>query len=1200
MKKIILLSLLVLFASGVSALGTTPKGNGVVIITLDPVNTTNNGGILPLAESYVWWNWSGSLSIPDGSSGSGTWVGINCNTPSGIPSGAVVTKVKVHHEITHTFIGDLEVKIYNEQTSHVWMVRNREGGSADNINETKTEYSIFDGDNPTQKWYYRVRDVWGGDTGTLDVMQLYVYYETAAESGYIVSASPSSFTGGVATTVTVRVRNTGDSDDMIIEWDSKPSGWSINPGYRNPYMTSGSYYNAIFTVTPPVSGGSGTIVWKFYDDDILSNDLLDTYYQSVSATAQKPDFIITDLDTDPISPVCGEPFTVSVTVTNQGPVAGNAGYLDMWINKSSTASCGEQGDDRFYVGTLNAGQSYFITFFGGALSAAPSPGGKTLRAFIDSGCITSEEIESNNQSTHSYTVIETISPPTSISGVSSTYVDKNESYTASGATSSGGHSLQYQFDWGDGNFSGWGSATQSHSYGNSSTYNVKARARCATHPTYVSSWSETLKSVSVSWVQLNTNVNPIGAGSVTKSPDRPVGYSYGEIVQLTANANSGYIFDYWSGDASRSSNPISITMNSNKTITANFRSTPVIRIEPNLLEFEYSPSIGSSAASYDREPLQVERFMESSVNEQVQLPAYDGPQQSKTGPTPPPGVPEKIREIGILAEVTLPSVPPYSWRHGCGPTAVGMVVGYHDSQSYNDLITGDASTQTDEVNQAIASGGTSGSPYPSGSEQHYEDYSRPEDPPPGVMQTDDYITQARIPHSDNCIGDYMDTSKSTRDNRYGWSWSSDVGPSFVSYVDQQNLSYNPSYQQYQMGSTLTWNILTTEIDNGRPMVFLVDTDADGGTDHFVTVVGYRDTPSQQYGCLDTWAPADIVRWCDFAQMSGGQPWGIWGGWSFSLAPLSEDSFTIYNDGTADLEVNSISKRDGDAWLASWAPDAPFTIVPGGSQTVVVNIDGALGAPGLNEEQLIVLSNDDDKSPYPGGVYVNLTVTCVSTTIEQPPQDITICEGQDAVFDIVATGSGPLHYQWKKDSVDVGSDSSMLTLSNMQLADDGSEVWCEVTNACDSIVASTSAFLTVYPWPTVTINPNPDQLNAGWILDGPNGYTYSNNGDETIADLEFGSYTITWSSIPRWNTPLLNPDTKNLSVGNSINFIGNYQLIADLNNDYSVDYEDLARLANEWLWTGQSGGIPEDIMQDGIVNFADFALLAQNWLAGVTP
>ncbi|GAG03409.1 unnamed protein product, partial [marine sediment metagenome] len=86
----------------------------------------------PLGEEpldpYVWWNWSGSFSIPDGPSGS--WVGIDCNTPTSIPYGYSVTYVRVHHKITHTWIGDLEVKVYNA-SGHTWMVRDNEGGDAD-------------------------------------------------------------------------------------------------------------------------------------------------------------------------------------------------------------------------------------------------------------------------------------------------------------------------------------------------------------------------------------------------------------------------------------------------------------------------------------------------------------------------------------------------------------------------------------------------------------------------------------------------------------------------------------------------------------------------------------------------------------------------------------------------------------------------------------------------------------------------------------------------------------------------------------------------------------------------------------------------------------------------------------------------------------------------------------------------------------
>jgi len=259
---------------------------------------------------------------------------------------------------------------------------------------------------------------------------------------------------------------------------------------------------------------------------------------------------------------------------------------------------------------------------------------------------------------------------------------------------------------------------------------------------------------------------------------------------------------------------------------------------------------------------------------------------SRTGPTPPPEV--LARDLAKAAEqaadllgaATLP-VPAYYWRHGCGPTALGMVIGYYDGQGYPDLILGSAATQTYQVNQAIASGGDSFAPFAPGNERHYEDYARPQDYAP-LMRLDDYLAAGRIPHANDSIADWMYTSRSTHANYYGWSWSNHVGPAFVSYVDQRNPAYAPSYQLWYMGYGLSWSILTGEIDAGRPMVFLVDTDANGGTDHFVTVIGYRTSPRLQYASLDTWYAT--VRWENFEAIAGGVPWGIWGGWAFSLTP----------------------------------------------------------------------------------------------------------------------------------------------------------------------------------------------------------------------------------------------------------------------------------------------------------------------------
>jgi uncharacterized repeat protein (TIGR02543 family) len=58
-------------------------------------------------------------------------------------------------------------------------------------------------------------------------------------------------------------------------------------------------------------------------------------------------------------------------------------------------------------------------------------------------------------------------------------------------------------------------------------------------------------------------------GTVIKNPVLAV-YNSGTTVQLTATPNSGYTFVSWSGDATGSVNPLSVTMTANKNITANF------------------------------------------------------------------------------------------------------------------------------------------------------------------------------------------------------------------------------------------------------------------------------------------------------------------------------------------------------------------------------------------------------------------------------------------------------------------------------------------------------------------------------------------------------------------------------------------------------------------------------------------------------
>jgi uncharacterized repeat protein (TIGR02543 family) len=58
-------------------------------------------------------------------------------------------------------------------------------------------------------------------------------------------------------------------------------------------------------------------------------------------------------------------------------------------------------------------------------------------------------------------------------------------------------------------------------------------------------------------------------GSITLNPSGGV-YSAGTVVTVTASPEFGYAFGYWSGDLSGSVNPTTITMNTNKSVTAHF------------------------------------------------------------------------------------------------------------------------------------------------------------------------------------------------------------------------------------------------------------------------------------------------------------------------------------------------------------------------------------------------------------------------------------------------------------------------------------------------------------------------------------------------------------------------------------------------------------------------------------------------------
>lgn len=118
---------------------------------------------------------------------------------------------------------------------------------------------------------------------------------------------------------------------------------------------------------------------------------------------------------------------------------------------------------------------------------------------------------------------------------------------------------------------------------------------------------ETITCTFTNWQNHTLTVNTNGSGSVTAVPNQTT-FRHGETVELTATANPGWTFSDWSGDASSSNNPISLTMDSDKTVNANFTQDEYtltvnvvgsgsVTVDPDLATYHYGDAVTLTAVT---------------------------------------------------------------------------------------------------------------------------------------------------------------------------------------------------------------------------------------------------------------------------------------------------------------------------------------------------------------------------------------------------------------------------------------------------------------------------------------------------------------------------------------------------------------------------------------------------------------------------
>jgi hypothetical protein len=99
---------------------------------------------------------------------------------------------------------------------------------------------------------------------------------------------------------------------------------------------------------------------------------------------------------------------------------------------------------------------------------------------------------------HFEIVSHSVSTPYHTSGPLAGRVGEAMTFSAGGASCSLDHTVQYQFGWGDGNYSPWSySASAVKAYNTPGVYHIRVRARCSEETTILSNWSDK-RSVDVS------------------------------------------------------------------------------------------------------------------------------------------------------------------------------------------------------------------------------------------------------------------------------------------------------------------------------------------------------------------------------------------------------------------------------------------------------------------------------------------------------------------------------------------------------------------------------------------------------------------------------------------------------------------------------------------------------------------------------
>lgn len=366
--------------------------------------------------------------------------------------------------------------------------------------------------------------------------------------------------------VQVQVSHTALTEEVSVP--SKPEGpASALQGSSCTYKIGGSVHNQGHPIQYQVDWGDGSVL-STWTDSTSSDAMTHTFTKSgawqVKARARcktHPTSTVTEYGAYLTTVVGTALETVSTPTTPSGTQVGIISTTYTYNTGGSTNSLGHPIEYRLEWGDSTYSSWETTPIFTHSWTTAG-----TYQVRAHARCQTHSDILATPSGWLPVSISggggEVITKPVAPTGISTGVPNVQYTFTTAGTTSSLTHALEYRFDWGDGSYSGWSTALSSTktwtiSSPTGSPYQVRVQARCVTHTTVSSEWSDPL-SVTISLISETITQPSKPSGQINGQ----VGTSYTYTITPTTSSQGHsleYQIDWADGSKSAWSQNTSVT-----------------------------------------------------------------------------------------------------------------------------------------------------------------------------------------------------------------------------------------------------------------------------------------------------------------------------------------------------------------------------------------------------------------------------------------------------------------------------------------------------------------------------------------------------------------------------------------------------------------------------------------------------------------